>query len=90
VDLDGRVRAVEPPREGEAAVVDTGQALVRRVPLRRVPAPERVPVRQLDLGVLGQPDAHRPGVGQRAAYLVERRAQAYPLAQHAHPARPFG
>jgi hypothetical protein len=53
--------AVEQPREAQRVVVEVQRTLVRRVALRRVPAPELVPIRQVDLGVLCEPGAQRGG-----------------------------
>ena len=59
-------------------VVDVQQPLVRRVALGRVAAPELVPLRQLDLGVLGQPDAQLGRVGQGVADGLDRRGERGP------------
>ena len=77
-ELGGGLHAVEQPAEAHAVLVGVQQPLVRRVALRGVAAPELVPVRQVDLDVLGEPAAQRVRVGQRVPDLLDRRGGAGP------------
>ena len=75
LEFGGGLHAVEQPAEAQRVVVGVQQPLVRRVALGRVATPELVPLRQLDLGVLGQPETQLGRVGQGLADAPDGRGE---------------
>lgn len=75
LELGGGLHPVEQPAEAQRVVVGVQQPLVRGVALGRVAAPELVPLGQLDLGVLGQPETQLGRVGQGLADAPDGRGE---------------